>query len=207
MGNIYTIYLRRPSEKNDPRRDPLYNKGCFGSTGCHSKDLLRPENEEMFKKGSDRLCFMQGGSGNTKIVFITPPLTHVVKLKDRLIIKWDSRWSEKDQRPLKYEYGLRLTNSLARKLYGKIPEKKHVRELYQHFRKRIKPVDDPDYLLMEYRKYVSEMKRVHGDEIFVNHNHETFEIINEPDFYINEAASWCSFRCKDKNCKRREKNL
>ena len=66
MTNIYTILLRRPKRIKDPRVDPLYNKGCFGSTGCHSNNILHPKHEEMFRKGADRLCFMQTGSKISK---------------------------------------------------------------------------------------------------------------------------------------------
>ena len=204
MTNIYTILLRRPKCIKDPRVDPLYNKGCFGSTGCHSNNILHPKHEEMFRKGADRLCFMQTGSKNIKIVFITPPIAKVTKLRDRLIIKWNPRWNKKDQRPLKYEYGLPLTNTLARKLNKEIPTSKPENELYQHFRTRIKPVDHPNYLLRKYRAHISKMKKKYGNEIFANYNYETFEVKNKPEFYIKKANQHCS-KCRDKNCERKEK--
>lgn len=219
MGNIYTIYLRQPSERfradwerYDCRIDPLYNKGCFGSTGCHSSNILNTKHEKRFKERIDRLCFMQGGSKNTKIQYITPPIRKVKKIRDRLIIKWDSKWNEQNQRPLKYEYGLPLTTPLAQKLNEDVKKEKPTDELYQHFRSRTEPVDKSDYLIMRYEDYKNRMYRKHGNGIFVNHNHETFEhfeYINDSEGFIEDAISapsiWCSMLCNDKTCKRRTK--
>ena len=207
MGKIYSIYLRQSLKKSDPRIDPLYGQGCFGSTGCHSKNVLRLERKNMFRVGNDKLCFMQGGRKNTKIVHITPSISEVTEVQDKLIIKWDSKWNEQNQHPLKYEYGLPLTNSLARKLNKNIRKEKKVEELYQHFRSRAKPLDNPNCLLTEYKKHTNEMKETFGNAIFVKNNYETFEYKNKPEFYIKNTFLWCSFKCKDKNCERRKNSL
>ena len=198
MCKMTIIYLRQPSEKSDPRIDPLYNKGCFGSTGCHSKNVLRPNRKDLLRK--NRLCFMQGGSEDTKIVYITPSISEIINVQDNLIIKWDSKWNEQNQRPLKYKYGLLLTNPLARKLNENIEEGKSVKELYQHFRSKTEPIDNPDNFITEYEKHVNKMEKKFGNKIFVNHNCETFEHINRPEFYIDSAIQWCSTMCEDKNC-------
>jgi hypothetical protein len=202
MGKIFSIYLRQPSDRTDDRIDPLYNKGCFGSTGCHSKNILNQKHMNEFSIGIDRLCFMQGGSDNTKIVFITPPILAVVNVQEKLILKWNSQ----SHRPLKYEYGLQLTKSLARKLNKNIQKEKPVEELYQHFRSRTKAVDDSDLLLAIYEEHINDMKKSNGDEIFANKNYETFKHIAKPEFYNNKSDNHCSSLCRDRTCIQKQKN-
>ena len=188
--NIYSIYLRRPKTKSDSRDDPFYDRGDFGSTGCHSKNILNPRYKNKFKEGNAKLCFMQGGSENTKIVYITPSLSKVIEKKDILILKWDSKWNEQNKHPLKYKYGLPLTNILARKLNKNVKKEKKEKEVYQHFRTITKPICHPNFLLTEYKRYINKMKEKYGNEIFIKNNYETFE-------YKNVLSS--SSRCKFKN--------
>ena len=210
MGDIYVVYLRQPKEKRDERIDAIYNKGCFGSTGCHSLNLMSPSEKEKFVVGKDRLCFMQGGSKGTKIVYITPPISEVKEVKNkeekRIITRWDPTWDEEDKRPLKYKYGLPLKNKLARKLSPDVSKEKPDTELYQHFRTIKKPVSDPDYLMKKYEKHRNDKQKKYGNKIFVNYNYETFEFINEPEFYIHETEKHCASKCWYKHCDRREKN-
>ena len=70
----------------------MYNKGCFGSTGCHAKNVLRRDHKKLLL--NNRLCFMQGGSENTKIVYITPSISNVLEVRGNLIIRWDSNWGK-----------------------------------------------------------------------------------------------------------------
>lgn len=208
-GNIYTIYLRQPDNILDERTDPIYRMGCFGSTGCHSRNVLHPDKVDEFNIGKDRLCFMQGGSENTKILFITTPITEISGLDegidDRLIIKWDPRWGRMINRPLKYEYGLKLTTPFARRLNENVKKNKPEEELYQNFRSISESVDDPNYLMGRYGRYLSNLilKRREANEAFITHNHETFEYKNEPNYYVEDYISWCSSGCPDEDCLRK----
>lgn len=69
---VFMVHLRRPG-RNDYRSDPFYEKGSFGCTKCHSKNLLHP-NHAKDLKGS-RLAFVQGGELGSRLVLLTPPIT------------------------------------------------------------------------------------------------------------------------------------
>ncbi len=92
------VHLRRPysaSERPDERRDdPFYEFGSFGCTGCHSNNLLSP-NDAKELEGA-RLAFLQGGQNGSRLVYLTPPIT--VKV-------WhghcEARWTPAEM-PLKY---------------------------------------------------------------------------------------------------------
>ena len=67
---VIVVMLRQPTrELTESRTDPMYEFGCFGLTGCHSANLLRDE----FASGA-RLAFAQGGSGEVRLVYVTPPV-------------------------------------------------------------------------------------------------------------------------------------
>jgi hypothetical protein len=68
--NLYFVLLRRPRGLDDRRDDPFWEFGSFGSTGCHSKNLLHPKT--CCLKDGDRLVFVQGGKGEFRVVALTP---------------------------------------------------------------------------------------------------------------------------------------
>ncbi len=87
---VYIVLLRRPrSARQNPgesRADPYYERGSFGCTRCHDKNLMKPdEKAEMLSGG--RLAFAQGGDGGFRVVLLTPPVT-ICRWKDRCEALW-----------------------------------------------------------------------------------------------------------------------
>jgi hypothetical protein len=60
-GRVFVVYLRQPKSLKDMRDDPFWEKGSFGRTGCHSKNLL--SRRCRIKPGHDSVLFAQGGPG------------------------------------------------------------------------------------------------------------------------------------------------
>jgi hypothetical protein len=96
--NLFIVLLRRPKQSSDFRDDPFWEFGSFGSTGCHSRNLLHPKNTKIVD--GDRLAFVQGGSEGMRIVAVTPPVT-VGGSNARIEICWDESF-----RPLAYQDAL-----------------------------------------------------------------------------------------------------
>jgi hypothetical protein len=90
---IYIVQLRNPSP-NDRRRDPFWEVGSFGLTGCHASNLMSKKHNE--KLEGARLAFAQGGPDGIRLVLLTPPI-HIKQHRSRLEAKWDSR-----ARPFRY---------------------------------------------------------------------------------------------------------
>jgi hypothetical protein len=84
-------------------RDPFWEFGSFGKTGCHEKNLLHPQRCKL--QDGDRLAFIQGGRGELKIVGLTPAIK-VAGSTNRLELKWD-----KSYRPLPYVSAPLLINN------------------------------------------------------------------------------------------------
>lgn len=71
-SDVIIVMLRRP-RKNDPRRDPYFELGSFGLTGCHKENLLADTSA-----AGKRLAFVQGGPSGFRLVMLTP----VVDVRD-----------------------------------------------------------------------------------------------------------------------------
>lgn len=108
--SIYFVFLRRPQNLSDPRDDPFWEFGSFGSTGCHSTNLLNPSRPMVQER--DRLAFVQGGASGLKVVGLAPPVTDVCSFevgrtgKARVELKWDAEY-----RPVPYEQAPILANN------------------------------------------------------------------------------------------------
>ena len=63
---MIVVMLRRP-RKNDPRKDPYFEYGSFGLTGCHRTNLLADD-----AAAGHRLAFAQGGPSGFRLVMLTP---------------------------------------------------------------------------------------------------------------------------------------
>jgi hypothetical protein len=79
MDRIYIVFLRQPRKKdpNEMRSDPFWEFGSFGLTGCHSKNLMRPERKQ--ELDGSRLAFFQGGPKEIKLIMLTPPIELMVR--------------------------------------------------------------------------------------------------------------------------------
>lgn len=73
--NTFFVYLRQPGGLHDRRDDPFWEFGSFGSTGCHSTNLMHLTGCPI--KRGDRLAFLQGGAGEIRVVGLTPPVIDV----------------------------------------------------------------------------------------------------------------------------------
>jgi hypothetical protein len=169
MPRVFCACLRWPRNKSDKRPDPKYEEGSFGSTGCHSRNLL---SDKGFKNGriqrGDRLIFVQG----SKIVFITPELSLVDKdEKGRVVVHWDSDWRCKQKRPLKIKHAMELDLLHAQMINPRIFDFKLIGS---YIRSYSQPVMNPDGLLRDYESLLKEMQERLKDEMFVDLYCETF---------------------------------
>lgn len=169
MSIVFCAWLRWPRNNRDKRSDPKYETGSFGSTGCHSSNLL---SNKGFRNGriqkGDRLIFVQG----SKIVFITPELTRVDKdEKDHVVVHWDSDWKCKQKRPLRIEHAMELDLLHAQMVYPKIVD---FIKISSHLRSYSQPVENSDKLLSDYYSLVKEKQERLKDDIFVDRYCETF---------------------------------
>lgn len=169
MPRVFCAWLRWPRNKKDKRPDPKYEEGSFGSTGCHSSNLLSNKgfDSNRFQRG-DRLMFVQG----SKIVFVTPELNLVDKdEKDHVVVHWDSDWRCKQKRPLKIRHAMELDLLHAQMINPKIVDFK---KISSHLRSYSQPAKNPDKLLRDYYNLVEEKQERLKDDIFVDRYCETF---------------------------------
>jgi hypothetical protein len=101
--SVYFVYLRRPGDMDDRRNDPFWEFGSFGKTGCHGKNLLHPKNCPI--QDGDQLAFLQGGSGEVKVVGLTPPVK-VAGTNSRIELRWDKKY-----RPVPFSVAPLLINN------------------------------------------------------------------------------------------------
>ncbi|HZR33772.1 MAG TPA: hypothetical protein VFA75_00250 [Nevskia sp.] len=107
--NVYIIMLRQPRGADDPRHDPFWEFGSFGRTGCHKRNLLHPRRSPV--RAGDRVAFLQGGAGESRIVGLTPPLRDIggVQSGQRLELLWDPSF-----RPTVYDEAPLLIDNAGR---------------------------------------------------------------------------------------------
>lgn len=168
MGKLFAAYLRRPRTRYDSRSDPYYVEGHFGSTGCHCTNLLHPKKSQVRRE--DRLCFIQGGTGRSRIVFITPPITKItpVRVKRRLCLKVS--WTPSP--PLKYEAGMPLTKVLGQCLNSKFedPDLAH-----SYLRAFADPATNTIEMLKQYDAWCSKQK----ESAFAVNDRETLDPLDQ----------------------------
>lgn len=102
---LILVLLRRPrlSNSDEIRSDPFWEFGSFGCTGCHSRNIMHPNN--MSDLVGARLAFAQGGEDGFKLVFITPPVE--VSLQGKYV---EARWAI-GKMPFKYTEAPILINN------------------------------------------------------------------------------------------------
>ena len=157
-------FLRRPYRKSDPRSDPHYFEGSFGSTGCHSANLLNLNTCRIVDR--DRLSFVQPGSRGPRIVYVTPGLT--VEKDDLIVVRWSP------SRPLTYENGLPLTLEIAGWLNPKAGTDDESM-LFSHFRSFAHPARDATRVLARYDEWCSN-RRVRD---FATKDRETLDPVDQ----------------------------
>jgi hypothetical protein len=144
---IVIVHLRRPKNKKDPRNDPFWECGSFGVTGCHKDNLLH-------HKGIDelqgvRLAFVQGGRDGFKLVFLTPPVSSVVKHRSLIC---EAKWQPAAM-PLKYRRALLLVRNDGNMISGMedvlhgVQRDTHEERFSSRFRSRKQPLNQEFPLL------------------------------------------------------------
>ena len=92
-GNVYVVQLRNPGSR-DRRRDPFWELGSFGLTGCHAKNLMNKKHKDQLEGA--RLAFAQGGPRGICLVLLTPPVR--IREHRRCL---EARWNPRVQ-PFRY---------------------------------------------------------------------------------------------------------
>jgi len=96
---VIIVMLRRPKrvDPREARSDPYWEFGSFGSTRCHTRNLMNPRRAE--ELNGARLAFAQGGPEGIRLVHVTSPIrTHVRHKGTYAEARWDP-----PQMPLRYE--------------------------------------------------------------------------------------------------------
>lgn len=107
--SLYAVYLRQPAGIDDERREPFWEFGSFGRTGCHRRNLLS-RNSPL--EAGDQLAFLQGGNAEVRIVAVTPPLHATTRRESSGALQevnWDASY-----RPLPYESAPLLIDNQGR---------------------------------------------------------------------------------------------
>lgn len=126
-ARLFVVHLRRPHGVNDVRKDPWWEYGSFGLSGCHRANLLHPSRSRV--RTGDQLAFVQGGPMGTRLVLITPPVQRRVwgnASGPALVeITWDRR-----AQPLRYGPAAPLLAGRAAQVPPDLPElRKYLREV------------------------------------------------------------------------------
>lgn len=113
---VIVVHLRRPrlNDPKDSRRDPFWEFGSFGLTGCHSKNLMHPKRADELKNA--RLAFMQGGQESMKLVFLSPPVRVIVYDNDIVEARW------KPTMPFKFTFAPLVINNSGKTLFPKLKQ-------------------------------------------------------------------------------------
>lgn len=82
------VHLRRPRlyDPEDTRRDPFWEFGSFGLTGCHRRNIMHPRRTGDVR--GCRLAFAQGGQSGMRLVYLTPPVT-IIRHKNVVEARWE----------------------------------------------------------------------------------------------------------------------
>ncbi len=96
---IIVVLLRRPrrTDPSESRSDPYWEFGSFGSTYCHSKNLMNPR--RALELNGAQLAFAQGGPSGFRLVYVTPPIKVRYRMKGTLV---EATWVPGEM-PLRYD--------------------------------------------------------------------------------------------------------
>ncbi|MGQ4875968.1 MAG: hypothetical protein ACP6IY_18025 [Promethearchaeia archaeon] len=200
---IFPCYLRTPISSRDKRNDPYYKYGNFGSTGCHSTNLLNPKTiqDRFFSENIiSLLMFIQGGKPEKesrkipKIPFISYCIESLEKIKIKIKTKsscnvknekyqeyccalyWRSFWKNKWLRPLKFDDAFKIDLEIAKKIKPEFEKKsKSIYDFYRFVRKTSKPINLQDSidLFLDYMKWRIRLFKEKNDDAFIDNDWET----------------------------------
>jgi len=114
-NSVIVVHLRRPrlDDPNDSRRDPFWEFGSFGLTGCHSRNLMHLKRAN--ELNGVRLAFVQGGDGVMKLVYLSPPVKAVVH-KNIVEVRW------KPSMPFSFVSAPVVVNNSGQTLFPKLKQ-------------------------------------------------------------------------------------
>jgi len=96
---VVIVMLRQPrlGDGEESRSDPYWEFGSFGSTHCHSRNLMNPHRAGELEGA--RFAFAQGGPGGIRLVHVTPPIRVRIRKTGSLA---EATWSPAEM-PLRYD--------------------------------------------------------------------------------------------------------
>jgi hypothetical protein len=96
---VILVMLRQPkmSISEESRSDPYWEFGSFGSTYCHSRNLMNPR--RALELNGAQFAFAQGGPAGIRLVHVTPPIRMRIRKKGALA---EATWTPAEM-PLRYD--------------------------------------------------------------------------------------------------------
>ena len=93
------VMLRQPKMNNaeESRSDPYWEFGSFGSTHCHSRNLMNPR--RVSELDGSLFAFAQGGPNGIRLVHVTPPIRMRIRKNGTLA---EATWTPVEM-PLRYD--------------------------------------------------------------------------------------------------------
>ncbi len=144
---VFLVYLRKPESKSDPRDDPFWEKGSFGITLCHHRNLLSPSNRRELLGA--RLAFAQPGQGCAKLVYVTPPVAvrryRMRGYEDAIETRWQPRTMPLafDRAPTLMDRECRTAFPALKEMLRAVKGPTPLRKLASKFRTRVEPLPHP----------------------------------------------------------------
>ena len=96
---VVIVMLRQPKMNNadESRSDPYWEYASFGSTYCHSRNLMHPVRAT--ELNGAHFAFAQGGPSGIRLVHVTPPIRMRLRNKNTLA---EATWDPAEM-PLRYD--------------------------------------------------------------------------------------------------------
>lgn len=107
---IIIVMLRQPRVNNaeESRSDPYWEFGSFGSTFCHSRNLMNPRRAS--ELDGAHFAFAQGGPSGIRLVHVTPPIRMRIRKSGTLA---EATWTPAEM-PLRYDSSPVLVDAAGR---------------------------------------------------------------------------------------------
>lgn len=96
---VIIVVLRQPrrGDAEESRSDPYWEFGSFGSTHCHSRNLMNPR--RVVELEGAQFAFAQGGPTGFRLVHVTPPIRVRTRRNGSLA---EATWTPAEM-PLRYD--------------------------------------------------------------------------------------------------------
>lgn len=162
--DVIIVQLRRPNQSNprERRSDPYWEFGSFGCTGCHQRNIMNPM--RIHEVDGSRIGFAQGGAGEVRLVFLTPPVD-VLRHKIGCELRWKPA-----KMPLRYESAPLLVDQegrtdfpALRRLFENVDRSQWVARFSSAFRSRRTPLPPKvgGHIIERYERFEHKLGRNH----------------------------------------------